>query len=110
MAVLLDLLVRTHVLELAVGELGRRARLEGASEKQLRGQKGSELHVEARARSGHVTQVWLMDLVVYTLGVDGGDIPTARVPVGKARDVGSKGAMREAGLSGRGLRGVAEAA
>lgn len=85
LAVLLDLLVRAHILELAIGELGRSARLEGASEKQLRRQERSELHVKARARSGHISQARLVRiLLVNTLGVDGRNVATARVPVSKA--------------------------
>lgn len=108
---LLGLLVGIQVLELAVGESGRGARLEGASEEQLGRQQRSELHIKASARGRQVSHVGLRLLVdilaVDTLRVDGGDVATSGVSVGESRYVRSEGAVREPGVTVRRLRDMA---
>lgn len=97
-------------LELRAGESSGSTRLEGATEQQLRGQKRSELHVKCSSRGGHVRSI-VGGLLGHglRLRVDGGDVASARVSFGKARDVGVEGAMGEASVAVGGLGGVAEA-
>ena len=97
---LLGLLVAQLVLELRVGKSSRCAGLEGATEEQLGGQKRSELHVKGGARCGHLLNRVDRGLRLRQgLGVDRGDVAAARVPVGKAADVGSEGTMRETSVA-----------
>jgi hypothetical protein len=108
---MLGLLVGIQILELTIGEGGRRARLEGTSEEQLGRQERRELHIKASARGGQVSHVGLRLVVdilgVDTLRVDGGDVATSGVSVGESRYVRSEGAVREPGVTVRGLRNMA---
>lgn len=49
-----------------------------------------------------------MLVLVQGLSVDGWDVSAARVPVGKTRDVGSEGSVRETSFAVRGLGSMAE--
>lgn len=48
-------------------------------------------------------------LLLNILGVDGRNVPTARMPVGKARDVRGKGAVGKASIAVGGLRDMSKA-
>lgn len=84
-------------LELRRGESIRGARLERASEKQLRGKKRSKVHVE--------TSSWRLQLVVVVAGsksarVDARNVGALRVPVGIAAGlVCVERAVRKASVS-----------
>lgn len=106
---LLGLLEASQVLELRASKGSRATWLEGASEEQLGGEKRGELHVESCPRARHVVDVGLRRRLVlaHVLGVERRNIASARVSVGKSRDVGSEGTVREASVAVGRLRGMA---
>lgn len=106
---LVALLVPIEVLELVVGKSGS-ARLERATEEQLRRKQRRELHVKASAGSGHVLSIGRSrGLLVHRLSINRGNVASARVSIGKTRNVGSKGAVGETGIAVGRLGGVTEA-
>lgn len=120
-----------HVLELRTVECGGSAGLEGTSQEQLRRQQWSELHVEGRAGRGQIGAICGMLLVVvlvvmlvmlllgllgllsdrlHWLRINGRNIPAPRMPVSKAGDVRSEGAVGKARVAVRGLGRMAREA
>lgn len=107
---MLGLLEAAQILELGAGERGRSSGLEWAAEEQLGGKQRGELHIKARSRGGQIGAIVVRaGLVGNRLRVDGGNVSTARVSVGKPRDVGSEGTMREASVAVGGLGRVTKA-
>jgi len=96
-----------HVLKVRAGESSGCSGLEGAAEEQLRGKQGGELHVESRAGGSQIGAVGRS--LLHGLRVNGRNIPAPRMPIGKARNVRSESAMREACIAVGGLGGMAEA-
>ena len=116
LAVLLQLLVAGHVLELRVGKSSRAARLKGATQEQLGRKKGRKLHVESSAGRGHIGGIvvvllllmLVLVLLAHGLSVDRRDVPAAWMPVGESSDLGvrSECTMREARIAVGRLRCV----
>lgn len=91
-------------LELGAAKGSWATRLEGTAHEELRWQKRGELHVKGGAGGGDIGSARAL---VHVLCVEGGNVAASRVSLGKARYVGGKGAMREAGIAVGGFRGMA---
>lgn len=105
----LRLLMRTlesgKGLELRATKGSRAARLERAAHEELRGEKRRKLHIESISWGSDIGSGGTRPLV--HLGVERGDVATARMSLGKARDVGSEGTMGKASIAVGGLGDVA---
>jgi hypothetical protein len=104
------LLKSGDALKLRTGKSSRCTGLKRAAEKQLRRQKGGELHIKCSPRGSHVHSI-VRSLLDHRLrlGVDRRDVTSSRMSVGEARDVGVEGAMRETSIAVGRLGGMSEA-
>jgi len=107
---LAGLLESWQTLELRAAKGSGAPGLERASEKELGWEKRSELHVKSGAWTGQVAGIGgrtRLVLVAHGLRVQRRDVASARMAVGKARDVRGEGAMGETSVAIGGLGSMA---